>query len=158
VYSSATGVDYTAVPRKLDSVFGLTDPDAKLRPTKLIPSNQWTRERAKNLLDKAQTTSSTKDSLTSERSRAMDLMDALSRSGELSLFGSTLHVVIAVTHCFDKSVMDTLVQDNVNPIVHMERSSLMLSGVIHDKPVPALLNSQVSERVKAASPMLFLKQ
>jgi hypothetical protein len=158
IQHNPTGTDYTTVPHKLDAVFGMRDPNAKLRPTKLSPSIVWTRQRAKHLLDKPETSYLAGDALAAERNRAMDLVDALSRSGELCLFGCTLHVVVAVTHCFDQTIMDTLVQDNVNPIVQMERSSLLLAGVIHDKPVAQLVSPAVAPRVKQASPMLFLGQ
>ena len=36
---------------------------------------------------------------------------------------ATLHVVVAATHCFDKSLVNTVVEDNVNPIEKAERSA-----------------------------------
>lgn len=74
-----------------------------------------------------------------EKDRCFDLLDALTRSGGLSMEGSMLHLVIASTHCFDKSLMDTLVQDNVNPIEKVERSSLIVSSIIQGVPKEDLI-------------------
>ena len=69
-----------------------------------------------------------------EKDRCFDLLDALTRSGGLSMEGAMLHLVIASTHCFDKSLMDTLVKDNVNPIEKVEQSALVVTSVIHGVP------------------------
>jgi hypothetical protein len=29
---------------------------------------------------------------------------------------ATLHIVVAATHCFDKTVTETVIQENLNPI------------------------------------------
>ena len=70
------------------------------------------------------TSSLNSDKQKSERQKAFDLLDALSRSGVSSPMShaAELHAVVASTHCFDKSVVNTVVQDNVNPIEKMERS------------------------------------
>ena len=41
-----------------------------------------------------------------------------------------LHIVIAATHSFDKTLMDTAVQKNINPIERVERSTLIMYCVI----------------------------
>lgn len=45
-----------------------------------------------------------------ERNKAFDLLDALTKSGALSVDQASLHVIIASTHCFDKTIINTLVQ------------------------------------------------
>ncbi len=37
------------------------------------------------------------------------MLDALTKSGALSVDFASLHVVIAATHCFDKSIIDTVI-------------------------------------------------
>lgn len=111
-----------------------------------------------------------------EKAKAFDLLDALSRSGALSVDHASLHIVIAATHCFDKTLMDTVIQDNVNPIEkvplllsfisssssphslshpQLERSSLIVASTIHSvEPVELLAAAQV-ERVSTYSPKLM---
>ena len=50
-----------------------------------------------------------------------------------------LHVVIAATHCFDKTVLETVGQDNVNPIDKVERSTLIMASTVHQVPVSSLI-------------------
>lgn len=71
------------------------------------------------------------------------------------LTGASLHVVMATTHCFDKTLMATLVQDNVNPIDKVERSQLIVASLIHGAPVRALVEESAVERLTAHCPMLL---
>ena len=63
--------------------------------------------------------------------------------------------MVCATHCFDKNLIDTVVEDNVNPIEKLERSALIVASTIHDLPAAALLNSHQQARVLEYSPMLF---
>lgn len=90
-----------------------------------------------------------------EKQRCYDLLDALTKSGCLSIEGATLHVIMAATHCFDKNLINTVVQDNVNPIEKVERSTLIVASTIHSKSPEELLKPAELERVKKASPILF---
>ena len=53
-----------------------------------------------------------------ERNQAFDLLDALTRSGALSVDEASLHVVIATTHCFDNSIMDTIIQVSLTLLIY----------------------------------------
>ena len=61
------------------------------------------------------------DQQSTDRKKTFDLLDALTKSGVLSIDYASLHVVIAATHCFDRTLMDTVIQDNINPIEKIER-------------------------------------
>jgi len=44
------------------------------------------------------------------------ILSLVFRSGALPLSHATLHIVVAATHCFDKTVTETVIQENLNPI------------------------------------------
>ena len=90
-----------------------------------------------------------------ERNKAMDLLEALSRSGTLPLTDAQLHVFLCATHCFDKSLLETVIQDNVNPIDRVERSALIMAATLHDVPVLSLVKASHESRVRDHSPGLL---
>jgi len=92
-----------------------------------------------------------------DKNAAFDLLDALSRSGVLSVDQASLHVVLVATHCFDKTLVETVVQDNVNPIEKVERSVLIMASTIHAVNPATLVQPSELTRVQTYSPTLFLK-
>lgn len=149
------GEDFTKIPTELDSKFEELDVDSALRPTIINVGDVWTKKAQAGLLASQTTQLLHTSDQSTERDRAYDLLDALSRSGALSIDAAELHVVIAATHCFDKSLIDTVIQDNVNPIEKVERSSLIVATTIHGQPAMALIKGDQSDRVRTYSPMLF---
>ena len=87
------------------------------------------------------------------KSEAFSLLDALTKAGALPVQCADLHVVVAGTHTFDKSLMDTIVKGNVNPICKVERSSLIMAGIIRTQP-PVTLNPRLSFALQYRKPRL----
>jgi hypothetical protein len=94
----------------LDAKIEKLDEDGGLHPTILTAGKTWTKRFKKGLLSDFSTATWGKAEQKAEKQRVYDLLDALTKSGVLSVEGASLHVVLAATHCFDKSVLNTLVQ------------------------------------------------
>jgi hypothetical protein len=62
---------------------------------------------------------------------------------------------LAATHCFDKTLTNTLVQDNINPIEKMERSMLIIGTTVHNQPAHELLKPEALHKVLTYSPAVF---
>jgi len=150
-----TWTDYTEVPKEMDKQFQALDKDGLLRPTIINPGDVWTKKVQKALLGNLQTSKLYSDEQKSEKQKAFDLLDALTRSGALPVDQASLHVVLAATHCFDKTVIDTVVQDNVSPIEKVEHSMLIMASTLHRKPASQLVQPSQLARVQDASPILF---
>jgi len=148
--------DFTMIPKELDAKLEKHDKDNALRSTIIKPGSHWARTRQENFLTGAKTSTLSPDTIASEKKKAFDLLDAISRSGTLAIDCSELHVVVAVSHCFDNDIMGTVVQDNVNPIEKLERSSLMLASTIYGQPAVKLIqNEQDAERLRGTFPLLL---
>lgn len=147
-------VDYTRVPRELDAKFEAYDSDGALRPTILNPGSVWTRSSQKGLLAAPALATMSTGEQRDEKSRAFDLLDALSRSGALPIEHASLHVVVAATHCFDKTLLDTVIQGNVNPIEKVERSVMIVATTVHGRPASELLLDEQRDRFFTYTPQL----
>jgi hypothetical protein len=150
-----SGRDYTQVPKEMDARFESLDVDGQVRPTIITPGSTWTKSSQKALLAKPETTSLDSDAQKKEKDAAFDLLDALTKSGALPVEHASLHVVVAATHCFDKSILETLVQDNVNPIDKVERSTLIMATTVHQQPARSLIKDVQIPHLKDTCPMLF---
>jgi hypothetical protein len=151
------GEDFTKVPGKLDAKFDKLDEDSALRPTIINPGTVWNLQYQKALLSDPESKSLADEEQKEQKNRAYDLLDALSRSGSLSIDCAELHVVIAATHCFTKSLVQTIVAENMNPIEKVERSTLIVASTIHnDTPAANLVKPEQLERVSTYSPKLFV--
>jgi len=149
---------FAAIPKVLDRAIELHDKNAALRSTTIkTADSNWIRTRKENLLSKIpKTILLGKDLIASEKSRAFDLLDALSRSGSLEIPFSDLHVVICATQRFEKSVMETVIEDNINPIEKLEMSTLLMASTILDIQAQDLIRSgDKRKRLEVSYPLLL---
>lgn len=141
-------LDFTQFPAMLDKRFLEFDNDNSLRPTKIIVLEDWVRQTRAGLLAKPTTEHMSESAQRTQKDKAYDLLDAISRSGTLPIEDcASLHVVVAVTHQFDKSVVNTVVQDNFNPIEKVERSSLIIANALFNEPVEQLVDPHQLSRL-----------
>jgi hypothetical protein len=92
--------------RRLDEC----DPHGALRPAIIRPGPSWTLRSQSVAAAAAAERQLGPDEQRGELRRALDLVDALTRSGALPLEGASLHVVLAATHAFDKALMETVIE------------------------------------------------
>ena len=90
-----------------------------------------------------------------QRNKAFDLIDALTKSGVNVLESCSLHVVVCATHCFNNTLLDTIIQDNVNPIEVVERSALIMATTVQQANPIELICGDQEERMHLYSPSLF---
>ena len=132
--------------------------DPCLRPTTvmLAEGRAWTKTSLLALLAKRTATVALGEAeQRTEKQRVFDLLDALTKSGALPLGHAELHVVLCATHAFAASVVDTVVQGNVNPVERAERAAVALAALAHGAPAAELLEQAGRARLAASSPLLF---
>merc|ERR1712137_541800 len=153
--SEAEGFDVTKIPAILDQKFEKYDTDSVLHSTIIKPGTTWNKKYQKALLSDPTATTLSAEDLKKEKNKTFDLLDALTRSGGLAIDSASLHVVLASTHCFDQTLMNTIIQDNVNPIEKLERSTLIVASTIQQTPPEEMISPEHVERVKQFSPAIF---
>jgi len=128
--------DFTKLPEKLDCTFEKFSGDEKyggiIRSTTIKAGNRWKKKAQSSLLSPLLSSTLLSSQQRSEKDKAFDLLDALSRSGSLPISCAELHIVVTSTHCFEKSVVDTVISDNINPIEKIERSHLIIATIINE--------------------------
>eukprot|EP00746_Dinoflagellata_sp_MGD_P022673 gnl/MRDRNA2_/MRDRNA2_153063_c0_seq1.p1 gnl/MRDRNA2_/MRDRNA2_153063_c0~~gnl/MRDRNA2_/MRDRNA2_153063_c0_seq1.p1 ORF type:complete len:438 (-),score=107.83 gnl/MRDRNA2_/MRDRNA2_153063_c0_seq1:22-1335(-) len=140
--------DYMQVPFEIDRRFEGSGYDSVLRPTLISTSSQWTKTEYDCLLAGSRSKILALEDQRSEKEKAFDLLDALTLSGTVAVECATLHIVAAVTHCFNETLTKVVVQRNLNPIEEVERSSLVVASTIHERPAEELIRQCSNDSAK----------
>ena len=127
--NSCNDFDESQLPFKLDNAFSCFDEDDALHAGSLkISRDSWNRFQSKTGVE----SKLSDDVLKTENSLALDLIDALSRSGNLELINTSTHFISGITHWFDLSLMDTIIQTDVNPISKLKHSGSIIASILYD--------------------------
>jgi hypothetical protein len=157
VEDSVTSLDVTQIPKELDDKFLALDPSGAVRPAIITPAKTWSKMHQKDLLGTPQTTSLGADELGKDKRAAFGLLDALTKSGGIVAEYADLHVVIAAAHCFDKTLIDTIVKDCVNPIEKVVKSTVIIASAVHQRSVEALVTDKSHiDSIKSFSPEVLM--
>jgi hypothetical protein len=138
--------DFTRYPKLLDEKFDHlantnthtnTGHANAVRPCIINIGDNWTLQNVKKNFRKL----IPKEIQNKYKNRAFELLDGLTRSGAIPLEEEavTFHVMIGFNHQFDFSIMNSLIQQNINPIEQVEQSHLMMSTTLLSKSVHHLL-------------------
>eukprot|EP01033_Poteriospumella_lacustris_P015889 gene15890-11374_t len=152
--------DVSQVPKLLDDAFDRLDLDHAVRPAIIHLGDVWRHRKARPLAQRSHTGNGleagpeeTVDGAaqTTLRQTAFDLLEALTRSGGLPCEDAELHVVVAATHVFDESVLETVVRRDMNPIEAVERSEVIMASVVHGQAGHRLIEGSEASRMQAVT-------
>lgn len=85
---------------------------------------------ATKLADTSEHISTFAKQIDDKKKKAFDLLDDVSHSGVLPIEFSELHMIVAVSNCFENDLMRTIILDNINPIGMLEKSTQMIASTI----------------------------
>eukprot|EP00981_Chlorochromonas_danica_P016064 scaffold15460_cov368-Ochromonas_danica.AAC.1 len=149
IVGGAALIEYYKFPQLLDNAFDGLDTSHAVQPAILHVREDWQRRKPQALAmgkdAKPLELRPSSNDLQNEKEAAFELLDALTRSGGLLIEHADLYVIVTAVHSFADSVMDTLVHQNINPIEHIEQSSLIMASTLYKHPAQKLIqSSQVS--------------
>eukprot|EP01063_Lacrimia_lanifica_P010589 TRINITY_DN17327_c0_g2_i1.p1 TRINITY_DN17327_c0_g2~~TRINITY_DN17327_c0_g2_i1.p1 ORF type:complete len:869 (+),score=301.22 TRINITY_DN17327_c0_g2_i1:62-2608(+) len=150
-------LDATRLPRVLEAAYAAASGDGCVQPAVLHCGSLWQKAYQKQLLQAPGRAFLGEAEQAKEKQRAWDLLSSLTRCGALPLVDASLHIIVSATHAFDRTLMATVIEENVNPIERVERSLLSAAAAVHGVPAAELIHPAHVDRVRDASPALFIQ-
>lgn len=126
-------IDWTKLPFMIEKALDKFEGGAALHQNIINIGQTWQRQRQATLFSDMKEESLNLDDQDDEYDKVLDLLDALSKSGVLPIEHASLHVIVGVVHCFDRSVMDTVVIENVNPLEKIESATKLLASAVYQQ-------------------------
>ena len=139
----------------IESQFEQFDKHGAVRPTLLVAKGPWLKKHYQGLLSDQEEKTLYDSDIEASKNKAFDLLDALSKSGATIIEDTALHVIIASSHNFEKTIMDVLVQDNVNPIEKLEHSSIIMTAALHGVPKGNVISPEYRDAILKHAPQLI---
>jgi hypothetical protein len=141
-FFSEKSEDLLSIPFLLDEKFEESN-KSYVRQLIFQVEENWTKE-SQSLLSKRSKKALAPKEILQEKLKAFDLLDALSRSGDLVFENAEMHIVNGINHCFDESLVDTIVKKNINPIQELDSTALIAAATIYHCSATDLLFDSAS--------------
>ena len=148
--------DFTTVPLRLESNMLQLDPKEVMKPSKITLSN-W-QKHSRDLFGKDSSVGLKEADLKLETDRAFDLIDSLTKTADLPLEDTEVHVFLTVTHDFEEVVLENVIKNNENIIESAEASLLVLASTIHGVKPSQLVKETAIPRLQNYTSYLFPKK
>ena len=148
--------DFTTVPFRLESNMLQLDPKEVMKPSKITLSN-W-QKHSRDLFGKDSSVGLKEADLKLETNRAFDLIDSLTKTADLPLEDTEVHVFLTVTHDFEEVVLENVIKNNENIIESAEASLLVLASTIHGVKPSQLVKETAIPRLQNYTSYLFPKK
>lgn len=150
----ASPEDIMRIPQTLGAQLGLLDQQHASGFVTIKPGPMWSQTVYTGLLATPQKLSLGSSEQGLLRTTALDLLYALSKSGALTI-DAEIHTVFATTHAFEHTLLETVIQENKNPIAVLERINLILGSTIHNRSVEEIISPDQAARIQNENPDLF---
>ena len=121
--------DLASIPQVLDRA--LSEARVQASPTVVRPNLSWLLKSQPGLLTPEHETALDADGRRAKTREAFELLDVLTRSGELPLVAAELHAVTVVQQSFDLGLVETVIERNENPIVASQRCAAIVASTVH---------------------------
>ncbi|KAI8896915.1 hypothetical protein BC833DRAFT_595635 [Globomyces pollinis-pini] len=131
---------YQMVAMKIDQEFEKYQKEGSIQSMIFETKSPWKKSSYKGLISKKETKLLHNEEQLSCKTKALDLIDALTKSGGLSIQDCSVHIFLGCVHKFDQTLMQTLVEKNCNPIDLITETVKTMAGVIHNVPLTVFDN------------------
>jgi hypothetical protein len=122
--------DVTLLPHLLETELDKISSGSPVRFNIVTIGKEWRkRKRGKNIQN-AESVVIGRHDQEKERQKCFDLLDSLSRSGNLPIGDATFHVFLSASHCIDETLLDLITKENVNPIERAEEIGVTICHVL----------------------------
>lgn len=135
-----------------------TVPGNALRPTIINVSSSWIRQSTPLVGSVPPKEPLSLETQEKAHRAVQSLLCVLSNDGAIPLAHTRLDIIVGVTSYFDKSVIDTVIQDNINPLDRVCSSSLLLSNALRRLTQPSSTELELvqSSKTRMAAQLLSL--
>lgn len=131
--------DLSALPTLLQNYFDRHGSSQSIRPGIIRTGPIWQKRHQDNFFTPSREIQFNLEDQQRNKHRAFDLLDALTRSGGLTIDDASVHVILASSHYFPQTLLETVIERNMNPLIKLEESTLLMSSIIHNKKIEELI-------------------